>query len=116
MALGFSSLHENVVVASSVAAITKCPLLGLAIKYGDGNLIGAHRGIMLVEGTQTSRAQPLAGGGDPPSFLVESKQVKCLLGTEEAFADIRLYWDFGSMLQYCFDKEKAIVMISHINR
>ena len=42
--------------------------------------------------------------------------MKCLLGTEEAFADIRGYCDFDSMLQYRLDKEKAIVMISHIDR
>ena len=116
LALGFNSIQENVVVASPLAAITRCPMLGLAIKYGDGCLIGAHRVIMLVEGTQPSRAQPLAGGGDPGSFLVESKQVKCMLGTEEAFADIRGYCDFDSMLQYRLDKEKAVVMISHIDR
>ena len=104
----YNGIQENIVVASTVPAITRCPMLGLAIKYGDGGLIGAHRVIMLVEGTQTSRAQPLAGGGDPASYLVESKKVKCLLGTVEAFADIRGYCDF--------DKEKAIVMISHIDR
>ena len=34
----------------------------------------------------------------------------------EAFADIRRYCDFDSMLQDRLDKEKAIVMISHNDR
>ena len=63
-------------------------------------------------------AQPLAGGaaGQEASFLVESKRVKCLLGAEEAFADLRGYCDFDSMLQYRLDKERALVMISHFSQ
>ena len=115
-ALGFNSIQENVVLASSLVAITMCPLLGLAIKYGEDGLIGAHRVIMVVEGTQTSRAKAMEGSGEPASYFVESKQVKCLLGSEEALADLRGYCDLDSMLQYRLDKEKAIVMISHIDR
>ena len=116
LALGFCSIHEHIIVASKLATITKCPLLGLAIQCGKGCKIGAHRVIMLVEGTQLSVVQALPGTENPAAYFVESKQVKCLLGATEAFAHIRGYCDFDTMLQYRLDMEKALVMISHFTQ
>ena len=54
---------ENIVVASNLAAIIKCPLLGLAIQCGNVAEIGAHRVILLTEGTQKTvvHALPIVG-------------------------------------------------------
>ena len=116
LALGFCSIHENIVVASSLAAIAKCPLLGLAIQCGNVGKIGAHRVIMLVEGTQKSVVHTLPGAGGLSAFFVESKRVKCLLGATDTFADIRGYCDLQTMLQYRLDTEKGLVMISHFTQ
>ena len=122
LALGFGSIHENIVVASNLAAITKCPLLGLAIQCDvrksplHVRKIGAHRVTMLVEGTQQSVVHNLPATEGVSAFFVESKRVKCLLGTTETFADIRGYCDFETMLQYRLDTEKALVMISHFTQ
>ena len=49
-------------------------------------------------------------------FFVESKRVKCMLGAEESFADLRGYCDSNSILQYRLDEEIALVSISQCSR
>ena len=97
LALGFGNIYENIVVASNLAASAKCPVLGFAIQCDvrksplHVRKIGAHRVIMLVEGTQQSVVHNLPDTEGASAFFVESRRVKCVIGTTETFADIRGY-------------------------
>ena len=110
--LGLASIQGDVIVPAPISAIVQCPFLGFALEQTDGRKVGAHRAIVVVAGTRASNLQQVSEGSQ--AYLVESKNVRCLLSDTEVFANLRGYCDFDSLLQYRLDTEEALVTVSNI--
>ena len=83
---------------------------------GSARLFAAHRVLFLVEGTTTSKVDPLGEVTrmSDNSFKVTSPGVKCLLSEKETYVDLVGYCDSNAMLAYRLDKDVALVLVSAI--
>ena len=114
---GLSEIGDGIVVAAPAERITHCPILGMAVQSDSGMKWQAHRVLMLVTGTAKSKLKPIpkAPGSASDCYLVESCDVKCLLGPKGERVHLRGYCNFDSMLDYRLDVESAVVVVSSVD-
>lgn len=110
--LGLAKVHGDIVMPASISSIVKCPFLGMSLQREDKQRISAYRVLVVVQGTCESDLTPIQNEGET-IFLVESKNVKCLLGEESASTvNLRGYCSMKQSLQYRLDEETAVVLVS----
>lgn len=104
-------------ILSPVDRIEDVPMLGLAVRSDLRQTLGAHRVMLLVQGTCTSKLDALETSTplQEQSFSVLSKKVRCLLSDAEKYIDLVGYCDFNGMLTYRLDTDTALVLISAIS-
>jgi hypothetical protein len=121
--LGLAQPVAGAVLAAPVTRVVQNPMHGLAVRVdncgsAETQLLGAHRVLLLVQGTTKSLLGRVSAKDDPDAFCVTSPKVKCLLDerlmAEEAYLDLRGYCDMNTMLDFRLDKETAIVMVSSL--
>ena len=113
--LGLSEITGDVVMAAPAERLQDAPLVGLALRSDHVGFVSAHRVLLLVQGTCKSELEPLGDGSQSltaQSFLVSSKNAKCLLSESDFLLNLHGYCDFQGMLQYRLDKDVALVLVS----
>ena len=96
------------------APSSSAPFAGLAVRTYDGETIGVHRAIVLVEGTEESKLDNLPNA-QVESFVIRSNGVKCLLassGEDAGVANLVGYAARKSLLQYTVGEETCLAHIS----
>jgi hypothetical protein len=101
LALGLTEVRGDLVIPAPVDRIEDLPMLGLAVRSDKQGPIGAHRVLILVQGTGVSELVPIGSAPtlQEASYQVFSSKVKCLLSSGENFIDLVGYCDFSAMLQ-----------------
>ena len=120
--LGLAQPVSGAVLAAPVTRVVQNPMHGLAVRVDNSHtetqLLGAHRVLLLMQGTTKSSLDRVSAKDDPDAFCVTSPKAKCLLAeglmAEEAYLDLRGYCDMNTMLDFRLDKETAIVMVSSL--
>mgnify|MGYP000028518462 FL=1 len=117
MALGLTEILGDIVIPAPIERIDDMPMVGLAVRSDQREPIGAHRVLILVQGTGQSTLDGLGVGKtlQEESYKVFSPKVRCLLSTSEKFIDLIGYCGFQGMLQYRLDKDAALVLVSAIS-
>ena len=113
--LGLSEIVGDVVMAAPAERLEMAPLVGLALRSDHAGFIGAHRVLLLVQGTCSSELAPFGAEGQSltaQSYRASSKNVKCLLSDSDVSLNLHGYCDFQGMLQYRLDKDVALVLVS----
>ena len=90
-------LHALPVIAALAERLEMAPLVGLALRSAHAGFIGAHRVLLLVEGTCASELAPFGAEGERltnQSFRVSSTKVKCLLSESDFSLNLHGYCDF----------------------
>ncbi len=80
-------------------------------------MIGAHRVLLLVQGTEDSNLDPFGPSVQSltdQSVRVTSRSVRCLLSATETYLDLHGYCNFNEMLIYRLDKETVMVLVSAV--
>ena len=112
--LGLCEGEHGGVVVAPLRSIVFCPLAGLAVRTEDGETVGVHRAIVLVEGTEASTLDPLPNA-QVESFVIRSNNVKCLLeeaGEDAGVANLIGYATRASLLQYTVGEDTVRAHIS----
>ena len=117
--LGLATVQGGIVLPVPLGAIMKCPFLGMAVRRSDGQKIGAHRLLVMVDGTTESEVKELKSD-DKTVYFVESPSVKCALASPMTFSNmktvsLRGYCNMKTMLQYRLDEETAMALVSSIS-
>ena len=117
MALGLTEILGDIVIPAPIERIDDMPMVGLAVRSDQREPIGAHRVLILVQGTGQSTLDGLGVGKtlQEESYKVFSPKVRCLRSTSEKFIDLIGYCGFQGMLQYRLDKDAALVLVSAIS-
>lgn len=116
LSLGLSNVADDAVLAAPAARLLDAPLLGLAARRDSGAPLGAHRVLLLVEGTEDTDCDsiddtlPMA----QQTFKVTSPSARCLLSEPAVRVTLAGYCDFKKMMQYRLDKERALVLVSAV--
>ena len=116
LSLGLSNVADDAVLAAPAARLLDAPLLGLAARRDSGAPLGAHRVLLLVEGTEDTDCDsiddtlPMA----QQTFKVTSPSARCLLSDPAVRVTLAGYCDFKKMMQYRLDKERALVLVSAV--
>ena len=116
LSLGLSHVTDDVVLATPVGRLLDAPLLGLAARRDRGAPIGAHRVLLLVEGTEDTDCDSIDDtiATNQQIFKVTSPNARCLLSDPVAHVTLTGYSDFKKMMQYRLDKERALVLVSAV--
>ena len=116
LSLGLSHVTDDVVLATPVGRLLDAPLLGLAARRDRGAPIGAHRVLLLVEGTEDTDCDSIDDTipTNQQIFKVTSPNARCLLSDPVAHVTLTGYSDFKKMMQYRLDKERALVLVSAV--
>ena len=114
---GLSEIGEGIAVVAPAERIAHCSIVGMSVQSDSSMKLQAHRIIMLVTGTEKSKLEriPKAPGSASDSYLVESRNVKCVLGLKGEHVHLRGYCDFEKMLDYRLDCESAVVFVSAVD-
>ena len=115
MVMGLSEISGDVVIPSPVENLQDAPMLGLAVSSNRRGPIGAHRVILLVEGTCKSKLDGYGEQGkvvQDQTFKVLSPKVRCLLSKAKTHIDLVGYCNFQDTITYRLDKESALVTVS----
>ena len=121
-ALGLAQPVAGVVLAAPITRVAQNPMHGLTVRVdthgsAETQLLGAHRVLLLVQGTTKSLVERVNEKDDPEAFCVTSSNVKCLLDEglgQEVHLELRGYCDMETMLDFRLDMEAAIVMVSSL--
>ena len=117
--LGLAQPVTGVVLAAPITRVAQNPMHGLTVRVdtrgsAETQLLGAHRVLLLVQGTTKSSVERVNEKDDPDAFCVTSSNVKCLLDEglgQEVHLELRGYCDMDTMLDFRLDMETAIVMV-----
>ena len=120
--LGLAQPVTGVVLAAPITRVAQNPMHGLTVRVdtrgsAETQLLGAHRVLLLVQGTTKSSVERVNEKDDPDAFCVTSSNVKCLLDEglgQEVHLELRGYCDMDTMLDFRLDMETAIVMVSSL--
>jgi hypothetical protein len=118
LSLGLSNVAEDAVLAVPVNRLLDAPMVGLAAKRDTGGPLQAHRVLLLVEGTEETKCDPIDGDKpmDNQTFKVTSTSARCLLSDTAELVTLAGYSDFKKIMQYRLDKETALVLVSAVTR
>ena len=116
LCLGLSKVADDAVLAAPAARLLDAPLLGLAARRDSGAPLGAHRVLLLVEGTEETDCDPIDDTlpMGQQTFKVTSPRARCLLSDPATHVTLAGYCDFKKMMQYRLDKETALVLASAV--
>ena len=116
LSLGLSNVADGAVLAAPVDRLLDAPLLGLAARRDTGAPLGAHRVLLLVEGTEDTECDPIDPSlpANEQTFKVTSPSARCLLSDPAARVTLAGYSDFKKMMQFRLDKETALVLGSAV--
>jgi hypothetical protein len=114
LSLGLSNVAEDAVLAVPVNRLLDAPMIGLAAERDTGGPLQAHRVLLLVEGTDETKCDPI--DGDNQIFKVTSTDARCLLSDTAELVTLAGYSDFKKIMQYRLDKETALVLVSAVTR
>ena len=120
--LGLAQPVTGVVLADPITRVAQNPMHGLTVRVdtrgsAETQLLGAHRVLLLVQGTTKSSVERVNEKDDPDAFCVTSSNAKCLLDEglgQEVHLELRGYCDMDTMLDFRLDMETAIVMVSSL--
>jgi len=120
--LGLAQPVAGVVLEAPITRVAQNPMHGLTVRVdtrgsAETQLLGAHRVLLLVQGTTKSSVERVNEKDDPDAFCVTSSNVKCLLDEglgQEVHLELRGYCDMDTMLDFRLDMETAIVMVSSL--
>ena len=85
-AAGLTEIVGDLVIPAPVDRVADAPMVGLAVRSDFGGSLGAHRVLLLVEGTRESTLDPVgesAASLQEQSYKVHSPKVRCLLSADE---------------------------------
>ena len=113
---GLSTVVSEVVLPVPASRIVGDPLVGMATRWDDDLLVGAHRLLLLVRGTTKTTLDPIDATKpvDQQVFKVSS-EADCLLSDTPMKVNLVGYCDFAKMLTYRLDRESALVLVSAID-
>ena len=111
LSLGLSKVADDAVLDAPAGRLLDAPLLGLAARRDSGAPLGAHRVVLLVEGTEDTDCDSIDDTlpMGQQTFKVTSRSARCLLSDPAARVTLAGYCDFKKMMQYRLDKKTAIV-------
>ena len=116
LSLGLSKVADDAVLAVPANRLLDAPLLGMAARRDTGAPLGAHRVLLLVQGTQETNCDPIDENlpmGEQ-TFKVTSHNARCLLSEPAARVTLEGYSDFKKIMQYRLDTETALVLVSAV--
>ena len=89
----------------------------MALLRDDGELVGAHRVLLLVRGTQATNCDSVDEALPMPqqTFKITSNNAQCLLSDPTVALTLVGYSDFKGMLAYRLDNEVALVLASAVD-
>ena len=116
--LGLSIVSDDVVVSAPADRVVDEAMLGLALKREGKQALGAHRALLLIQGTEDTDMDsiddklPLS----QQTFKMISNNARCLLSDSPIAVQLVTYSDFKKSLQYRLDREMALVLVSAVER
>jgi hypothetical protein len=116
-AVGLTEIVGDLVIPAPVDRVLEVPMLGLAVRSDISGELGAHRVLLLVEGTRESTLDQVgdsAASLQEQSYKVHSPKVRCLLSAGDQYVDLVGYCGFAGMLTYRLDKDVALVLVSAV--
>ncbi len=116
-AIGLTEIVGDLVIPATVERIDDVPMVGLAVRSDLRAPLGAHRVLLLVQGTGRSELVALEGGKsmEEASYKVFSSKARRLLSASETYIDLVGYCDFNGMLQYRLGSDDALVLVSAVS-
>ena len=116
LSLGLSKAADDAVLAVPANRLLDAPLLGMAARRDTGAPLGAHRVLLLVQGTQETNCDPIDENLPmaEQTFKVTSRNARCLLSDPAAHVTLEGYSDFKKIMQYRLDTETALVLVSAV--
>ena len=116
LSLGLSKAADDAVLAVPANRLLDAPLLGMAARRDTGEPLGAHRVLLLVQGTEETNCDPIDENLPMPeqTFKVTSRNARCLLSDPAARVTLEGYSDFKKIMQYRLDSETALVLVSAV--
>ena len=116
-ALGLSAVSDDVVISAPAERLLDDPMLGLALKRDAAEPLGAFRVLLLVQGTQETGLDIIDDSKalNDQVFKMVS-HARCLLSDSPIPVQLVAYCDFKKSLQYRLDREKALVLVSAVQR
>ena len=116
LSLGLSKVTDDAVLAAPAGRLLDAPLLGLAARRDSGAPLGAHRVLLLVEGTEDTDCDSIDDSlpMGQQTFKVTSPSARCLLSDPAASVTLAGYCDLKKVMQYRLDKETALVLVSAV--
>ena len=116
LSLGLSKAADDAVLAVPANRLLDAPLLGMAARRDTGAPLGAHRVLLLVQGTQETNCDPIDENQPmtEQTFKVTSRNARCLLSDSAACVTLKGYSDFKKIMQYRLDMETALVLVSAV--
>ncbi len=115
--IGLTEIVGDLVIPAPAERIDDVPMVGMAVRSDRREPLGAHRVLLLVQGTGKSDLDALGEGKSlqEASYKVFSPKARCLLSSSETYIDLVGYCDFNSMLQYRLDADEALVLVSAVS-
>jgi hypothetical protein len=116
-AVGLTEIVGGLVIPAPVDRVVDAPMVGLAVRSDFSGSLGAHRVLLLVQGTCESTVDPVGESTvslHEQSYKVHSTKVRCLLSDGEQYVDLVGYCSFAGMLTYRLDKDVALVRVSAV--
>ena len=109
LSLGLSKVADDAVLAAPAGRLLDAPLLGLAARRDSGAPLGAHRVLLLVEGTEETDCDTIDDTlpMGQQTFKVTSPSARCFLSDPAARVTLTGYCDFKKMIQYRLDKRPS---------
>ena len=116
VSLGLSKVADDAVLAVPADRLLDAPLLGLAARRDSGAPLGAHRVLLLVEGTEETNCESIDDVIPMPqqTFTVTSPSARCLLSDPAKRVTLAGYCDLKKTMKYCLDKESALILVSAV--
>ena len=116
-AVGLAEIIGGIVIPAPAQRVTDLPMIGLAVISDKRGPVGAHRILLLVQGTNMSTLD--AGTYrqseiEDQSYKVTSNGARCLLSDADTTVNLVGYCNTGSMLTYRLDREVALVLVSAV--
>ena len=117
--LGLSTVTDDVVIPAPADRLLDEPMLGLALRRdGAAGPVGAHRVLLIVEGTEETETEIIAETKptSEQTFKMVSENVRCLLSETETTMKLVAYCNMKRMTAYRLDEELALVVVSAVDR
>ena len=115
--IGLTEIVGDLVIPAPAKRIDDVPMVGMAVRSDRRDPLGAHRVLLLAQGTGKSDLNALGEGRSlqEASYKVFSPKARCLLSASETYIDLVGYCDFNGMLQYRLDADVALVLVSAVS-